>query len=197
MQTALSRSMDSAPGADNWHEGTQPDTFGAFVADLAGSFEDLEHADWAASAMAARDVVGRHIGKPDLLDGMRYVMRCTGYSRVLLYADPAGRYSVLGLVWPPGSRTPIHAHHAWCALGLHSGALEEETFMPWQDAETAPGALVASRALDRGQACCDSSAGRFVHRLANPSAGLAMSLHVYGVPEARITDGVNRILYAG
>ncbi len=194
MHSALSYTLDHGSSVENWHTGTLPDAFGSFVADLEGNFACVPQGDWAGSALAARTAIDRHIGKTDLLDGMRYVMRCAGYSRVLLHADPAGRYCVLGLVWPPGCLTPIHAHVTWCALGLHNGALEEETFEPWENGQTAPGALVATRALRPGQTCCDSSDGRFVHRLANRSAGFAMSLHIYGAPQARIADGVNRIL---
>lgn len=194
MHSALSYTPDSASGVENWHTGTLPDAFGSFVGDLEDNFACVPPADWAESALAARAVIDRHIGNTRLLDGMRYVMRCAGYSRVLLHADPAGRFCVLGLVWPPGCLTPIHAHLTWCALGLHNGTLEEDTFEPWENGQTAPGALVATRSLRPGQTCCDSSDGRFVHRLANRSGGFAMSLHIYGAPQARIAEGVNRIL---
>lgn len=196
MHATLSDTQDVASCAENWQAGALPDAFGSLVADLAGSFAGVAPGDWSGSALAAQTAIDRHIAKADLLDGMRYVMRCAGYSRVLLHADPDGRYCVLGLIWPPGCVTPIHAHVAWCAIGMHNGVLEEETFAPWRDGETAPGVLVATRALLPGQTCCDASDGRFVHRLANRSAGFAMSLHVYGVPRQLVADGVNRILSA-
>lgn len=194
MQTAGSFTLGATTSADNWQPGATPGAFNAFVGSLNLGFSGQRAFDWKASAQAARTAVGEHIGNPELLDGMRYVMRCSGYSRVLLHADPEGRFSVLGLVWPPGCITPIHAHLAWCALGVHNGTLVEETFSAWQDGETSPGALVSSRTLTPGDTCCDASDGRFVHRLSNRSQGFAMSLHVYGVPSERIGDAVNRIL---
>lgn len=196
MDATFSRTKDLASCAENWHAGAQPDAFGSLAANLACNFVGLAPEDWPESALAAQTAIERHIAKADLLDGMRYVMRCAGYSRVLLHADPAGRYCVLGLIWPPGCVTPIHAHLTWCAIGMHNGVLEEETFAPWRDGQTAPGALVETRTLLPGQACSDSSNGRFVHRLANRSAGFAMSLHVYGVTQQHVADGVNRILSA-
>lgn len=196
MDAFLSRTLNPASCAENWQTGALPDAFGSLVEDLAGSFALVRPQDWPGSALAAQAAIERHIGKADLLDGMRYVMRCAGYSRVLLHADPAGRYCVLGLIWPPGCVTPIHAHVAWCAIGMHNGVLEEETFAAWRDGQTAPGALLATRTLLPGETCSDSSSGRFVHRLVNRSAGFAMSLHVYGVTPDRVTDGVNRVLSA-
>jgi predicted metal-dependent enzyme (double-stranded beta helix superfamily) len=184
----------NASPVDNWQAGATPDAFASLVESLEHNFAAAGSRDWPASATAAREAIGRHIGKAKLLDGMRYVMCCTGYSRVLLHADPAGRFCVLGLVWPPGCITPVHAHLAWCALGLHTGVLEEETYAAWRDGESEPGGLIDTRVIAPGETVCDASDGRFVHRLANRSPGFAMSLHVYGVPPRHIGDGVNRIL---
>ena len=186
----------SASPLDNWQAGAAPDTFSALVASLDHKFESVRNADWPAAATAAREAIDLQISNTKLLDGMRYVLSCAGYSRVLLHADPAGRFSVLGLIWPPGCITPIHAHVTWCALGLHTGELHEETYEAWRDGQTEPGALVATHALTRGDTCCDASDGRFVHRLVNRSPAFAMSLHIYGVPAERVGEGVNRILLA-
>lgn len=197
MQPARSITVPgSSSPFDNWQSGATPDTFSALVASLDQKFAPVRHADWPAAATAAREAIDLHIANTKLLDGMRYVLSCSGYSRVLLHADPAGRFSVLGLIWPPGCITPVHAHVTWCALGLHTGVLHEETYEAWGDGQTEPGALVETRALTRGETCCDASDGRFVHRLVNRSPAFAMSLHIYGVPPERVGDGVNRILLA-
>lgn len=181
---------------DNWQAGSTPGGFSALVASLEQNFAAVRAGDWAASAKAAQAALDEHIDNTALLDGMRYVMCCTGYSRVLLHADPEGRFCVLGLVWPPGCITPVHAHLAWCALGMHTGVLEEETFVAWREGQSEPGALIATRSLTAGETVCDASDGKFVHRLANRSPGFAMSLHIYGVVPDHIGDGVNRILLA-
>ncbi len=197
MQSARSITLPGTHSpVDNWQAGATPDTFSALVEALECGFAQVAGADWPAAATAARAAIDLHIANTKLLDGMRYVLSCAGYSRVLLHADPAGRFSVLGLIWPPGCITPVHAHLTWCALGLHSGVLHEETFDAWGDGQTEPGALVATRALQPGETCCDASDGRFVHRLSNRSPAFAMSLHIYGVAPERVGDGVNRILLA-
>lgn len=197
MQAARSVTVPGTTSpVDNWQAGATPLEFSALVDSLEENFGRVRSGDWAAAATAARDAIDLHIANARLLDGMRYVMCCSGYSRVLLHADAARDFSVLGLVWPPGCITPVHAHVTWCALGVHTGVLEEETYEAWREGETGPGALVATRALQPGETCCDASDGRFVHRLVNRSPAFAMSLHIYGVPPERVGDGVNRILLA-
>ena len=44
------------------------------------------------------------------------------YQQYLLYADPAGRFSVVSFVWGPGQATPIHDHGVWGAVGVLRGA---------------------------------------------------------------------------
>jgi len=197
MQTARSVTIPGTTSpVDNWQAGATPDAFSALVDSLEHEFESVGAGDWPGSATAARAAIDLHIANPKLLDGMRYVMCCSGYSRVLLHADPAGRFSVLGLIWPPGCITPVHAHVTWCALGVHTGLLAEETYAAWREGQTEPGGLLGTRTLAPGETCCDASDGQFVHRLINRSPGFAMSLHIYGVPPERVGDGVNRILLA-
>ncbi|MCC6209986.1 MAG: cysteine dioxygenase family protein [Burkholderiales bacterium] len=184
----------TAAAHSNWS--STPDAFAALVREIDRNLAALGDALRPARAEAARRALAAHLGEATLLDGMRCVLRSRAYSRVLLHADPAGRFSVLGLVWPPGSRTPVHGHYAWCAFGLHSGALIQETYDAWAPGDEAPRGFLGARELATGEPCCDASDGAFVHRLANRSRGLAMSLHVYGVPAARIEDGVNRVLGA-
>ncbi|KAA3634008.1 MAG: cysteine dioxygenase, partial [Proteobacteria bacterium] len=44
------------------------------------------------------------------------------YQQYLLYADPAGRFSVVSFVWGPGQHTPIHDHTVWGVIGMLRGA---------------------------------------------------------------------------
>ena len=43
------------------------------------------------------------------------------YRRHVLYGDPAGRFTVLAVVWRPGQGTPLHGHTAWGAVGVYRG----------------------------------------------------------------------------
>jgi predicted metal-dependent enzyme (double-stranded beta helix superfamily) len=41
---------------------------------------------------------------------------------------PAGRYSIVALVWRPGQATPIHDHRCWCVVGVWRGLERETTY---------------------------------------------------------------------
>lgn len=112
------------------------------------------------------------------------------YARHLLHGDPAGRFSILSIVWGPGQRSPIHAHYTWCGVAIVQGMLTETHFR-----EEAAGALpVPIRSVKR-EACTISfdRAHTAIHSMANEGSGMALSVHVYGVGAERIATGVNRI----
>jgi predicted metal-dependent enzyme (double-stranded beta helix superfamily) len=112
------------------------------------------------------------------------------YARHVLHGDPAGRFSILAIVWSPGQMSPVHAHHTWCAVAVYRGTLIETFFRNGEtDAMPMPIRSVtrAARTLsfDRPLAA--------IHRIANEGAEIAISIHVYGLGRDRIATGVNRI----
>jgi predicted metal-dependent enzyme (double-stranded beta helix superfamily) len=112
------------------------------------------------------------------------------YARHLLYGDPAGRYSILALVWDHGQMSPVHGHHCWCAVGVYQGVLTESCYR-----EAAAGGdplLVGTTRRAAGTLSFDPAASG-IHRIANESGAQAVSLHVYGVAPDRISTAVNRI----
>lgn len=112
------------------------------------------------------------------------------YARHLLYGDPDGRFSILALIWDHGQMSPIHGHHTWCAVGVYSGELTETHYR-----EGAAGAApVPERTVSRGAGTLSFDPARSgIHRLANDSGTVAVSLHVYGVAQEHISARVNRI----
>jgi len=111
------------------------------------------------------------------------------YARHLLYGDPAGRFSVLSLVWDHGQESPIHGHHTWCAVGVYDGDLTETHYR--SQGGRAPVELgTAQRAAGSLSFDLPQSA---IHRIGNRSGAVAISLHVYGVAADRIATGVNRL----
>lgn len=110
------------------------------------------------------------------------------YSRHLIYADPGDRFSILALVWDRGQMSPVHGHHCWCAVGVYQGMLTETHYREG-DAGTPVETGNARHAA--GEATFDAGAG--IHRLGNVSGVLAVSLHVYGIAQDRISTGVNRV----
>jgi len=111
------------------------------------------------------------------------------YARHLLYGDPGGRFSILSLVWDRAQMSPIHAHHCWCAVGVYRGMLTETYYREAEVGE--PPVETGSTRHAVGASTFDPGSG--IHRLANVSGVLAVSLHVYGVAADRIASGVNRI----
>jgi predicted metal-dependent enzyme (double-stranded beta helix superfamily) len=112
------------------------------------------------------------------------------YARHLLYGDPAGRFSVLSLVWDHGQESPIHGHHTWCAVGVYDGELTETRYRE-QDGGHAPVEIGAER-RGHGSLSFDPPQSA-IHRIGNRSGAVAISLHVYGVGADRIATGVNQL----
>lgn len=112
------------------------------------------------------------------------------YARHLLYGDPGGRFSILAIIWDHGQMSPIHGHHCWCALGVYSGTLTETYYR-----EESGGTPVAIDTKRRGAGTPSfEPAHHGIHRIANDSGAIAISLHVYGVAPDRISTGVNRLV---
>jgi predicted metal-dependent enzyme (double-stranded beta helix superfamily) len=131
------------------------------------------------------------LGRADLLDGSCCAPREDRYARRLLHADPAGRFALLALVWRPGQASPVHAHRAWCAFGVHAGRLRESWFdAPAGDAMPAHLATMARRAGDCGGGPAAPDA---IHRLACEAEDGAISIHAYGVAGDAIDTGINRV----
>lgn len=111
------------------------------------------------------------------------------YSRHLVHADPEDRFSILAIVWDRGQMSPIHGHHCWCAVGVYQGLLTETRYRESPDG--APPVETGSARHAAGTSLFDPGSG--IHRIANYSSVLAVSIHVYGVGKDRIATGVNRI----
>jgi len=116
------------------------------------------------------------------------------YRRHLLIADPLGRYAVAALVWQAGQASPVHGHHTWCAYTVIEGTLSETLFAWDPDTNRA----IQTRCHERAQGAVSFvGAGRgAIHQLGNASATgrTAVSLHIYGVPGARISTHVNDLV---
>ena len=118
--------------------------------------------------------------------------RCENYARNLLYADPAGRFSVLALVWRKGQVTPIHGHWTWCGFSVLRGELMEDHFT-WDTVRQCA-------RFERKVTCAPNSvevspAGLSdIHRLGNYSSTTAISLHIYGVGASQVATHVNRVV---
>lgn len=115
------------------------------------------------------------------------------YVRHLLYACPQGSFSLMALVWMPGQASPLHAHRAWCALGVHSGALTESFFTPRADGTAA---WVSDHKREPGDLSFGAADEGAIHCLANRSAKPAISIHAYGLSPIRLCNDLNRLYVA-
>ena len=111
------------------------------------------------------------------------------YARHLLHGDPQGRFSILAIVWDHGQASPVHRHLCWCAVGVYFGELVETHYR--EEPGGAP-VLIETRRRSAGTLSFDL-AHQGIHRIANDSGAIAISLHVYGVAQDRISTGVNRL----
>lgn len=112
------------------------------------------------------------------------------YARHLIHADPENRFSILAIVWDRGQMSPVHAHHCWCAVGVYQGLLTETFYRAGAAGE--PPMEIGSARHAAGASTFDPG-GPGIHRIANYSGVLAVSLHVYGVARDRIATGVNLV----
>jgi len=113
------------------------------------------------------------------------------YTRHVIYADPEDRYTIVSIAWGSGQQSPIHAHHTWCGVAVYCGTVVE-TFYEIAGNNTPPRAL-RSMVRESGTLSFDGDL-KGIHRIANATQDVAVSIHVYGVGGARITTDVNRVL---
>ncbi len=140
---------------------------------------------------AVADAIGAFVARPELLDGRDCPCCPDRYVRHLLHADDEAGYAVVALVWRPGQMSPVHAHKAWCALGVHQGVLTETYYEPGEPPQPVSTRLLAPGATSHGPAD-----PRLIHRLANLSCRTAVSIHCYGVGFDRFGADLNQVLAA-
>jgi len=98
------------------------------------------------------------------------------YRRHSLYVDSEGRFSIQALVWQSGQSTPAHDHTCWSVVGVYEGELRETSYRHL-DARLIPTGVTH---YHKGDVTYLDLLGSDLHRLDNPTGGIAISLHVYG-----------------
>jgi predicted metal-dependent enzyme (double-stranded beta helix superfamily) len=147
-----------------------------------------------AEAMAERTVsaLRRVVSVPDLLAPELRAARADCYARRTIWSDPAGRFTVLSLVWSPGQFSPPHAHDAWCAYAVLENTLTETLYELDTSRHRARPAGIFLR--EPGYACFAGPGLEQIHRLGNAGDVPAISIHVYGVEGSRVGTHVNRLM---
>ena len=100
----------------------------------------------------------------------------------LLYADPQGRFHVLGVVFPEGTSSGVHHHGCWGVIGYLRGGDEETRYasdvtpMEGGDAELTEVSRHTWHTGDITYLLPDEGDGW--HRVRNPGPGDGVSIHV-------------------
>ncbi|OZI78004.1 cysteine dioxygenase [Bordetella genomosp. 12] len=115
--------------------------------------------------------------------------RADNYTRHVAYADPQGRYTIAYLIWRQGQFSPVHGHKTWCTYRVLQGQLHERHFR-W-DADSGLARPTGGKDRRPGEIVTAMPGLQQIHQLGNAQPQTAISLHIYGVPQADIATGVN------
>ena len=155
--------------------------------------EDLDravrgHPSDAETAACVSQALAAYLGAEDLLTPEQREGDPEHYRQHVLHVARDGAFSLVALVWLPGQATPIHDHLSWCVVGVHEGdeaetryALDGERLVVTEHLVNPQGSV--SIALPPGD----------IHVVRNSGAGLAVSLHVYGVDVRRTGNSIRRL----
>ncbi len=163
----------------------------AGVSQLALMLADIDravHANLRPRPERVADALTPYLNDPDLLRGVLCPSDPARYTRHLL--GEGDGYCVLAIAWRPGQMSPVHAHKAWCALGVHRGWLVESFF----DATSGAARPIGCRPRGVGAVSHAEAEGTAIHRIANVGVADALSIHVYGASYDRLGADVNLVL---
>lgn len=104
------------------------------------------------------------------------------YARHLLYRDPDGRFEVVVMAWGPGQQTPVHDHSGiWCVEGVISGKIDVTRYDISGEAGGSVVRMDTTDVIHAGRGECGALIPPVeYHRISNPYAQPAYTLHVYG-----------------
>ncbi len=113
------------------------------------------------------------------------------YTRNLVHHDPAGRFTTIAILWGPFQETAVHDHFNWCVVGVVSGNGHVVNYERLDD-ESRPGqaqlAVRDSMVVRPGTVTALLPPPRSnIHKMANATGGLTVTLHTYGDPGTRAT----------
>ncbi|MEO3472842.1 cysteine dioxygenase family protein [Roseomonas sp. CAU 1739] len=159
---------------------------------MADGISAALHAVQGDPSAAVAEVLGQFAVDPLLLLGRDCPGRAETYVRHLLHEDAEDGWAVAALVWRPGQMSPVHAHNAWCAVGVHRGVLTE-TFYEAPAQDGAPPSLSGIALRRPGDVTFGPARADAIHRLANLGTETAISIHAYGLPYGRFCTDLNRL----
>ena len=102
------------------------------------------------------------------------------YDRFLLFGSRKHEITLMALIWPENTFSPVHYHQAWCIFGVYEGSLAETLYLSRLGNE-AKLAERATRHYPKNAWAYDSSREKYYHKLGNTKSPPAISFHIYGV----------------
>ncbi len=145
-----------------------------------------------AVAVLTRLVKDRTFLDAHILPLLEETRKAENWYAAHIYEGRDGSCSLQAFVWPPGTRTQIHDHTSWGAYYCVVGSLLEERYERLDDGSRPNHArlkkvwqLSWSRG-DGASTVLPRNGG--IHRVGNPGAKTAISVHLYG-PRIGEVDG--------
>jgi predicted metal-dependent enzyme (double-stranded beta helix superfamily) len=166
---------------------------------LTRSLDAVVAANTDVSAIAARAgmLLRPALADPSLLEQRHCEPAEDRYRQHLVHVHPAGRYSIVALVWKPGQSTPIHDHRCWCVVGVWRGLERETTYDLQADHESTYLTPRASAVAAPGDVSVLVPPVEDIHRVENSGRSLAVSVHVYGDDISVLGSSINRTFEDG
>ncbi len=182
--------MLSAQAASDRIETSRDERRVGAIGELAARISRACFEQPGAMGAQIKDALARAVREPSLLSAEQCAPKPDHYARHVIYSDPAGRFTILAIVWDGGQFSIPHAHHTWCSYAVYDGDLEE-TLFAWNP-ECAAATPLRTEPRRTGYSCYAAAGLDQIHRLGNPGTRPAISIHVYGVERDHIATHVNR-----
>lgn len=116
---------------------------------------------------------------------------CTeNYKQYVVYVAPDASFSICSLVWCESQATPIHDHSAWCVVGVYEGSERETRYRLEGTGEEQRLVAIGTHDMFAGQTAAFAADGTDVHKVANPTNGVSISIHVYGADIGRLGTSI-------
>ena len=150
-------------------------------------------------AAAVADALDRGLDGEEAVEAMRPAMRAFldvaeseltdtqragvdgGAAGHLLYEDPAERFHIISVVFPPGTSSGIHEHGCWGIIGYLQGLDEEASYRRVDGGEGADDVVlekVAEVTHQPGEVSRLLPPDEMFHRVRNPGVEDGVSIHV-------------------
>ena len=106
------------------------------------------------------------------------------YGRRLLHRDPAGRYTVIAMIWGQGQGTALHDHAGiWCVEAVYQGDVRVVSYARCTDKDSCKG--IYDFRLEDDIVTSVGQAGALIppyeyHVIENAGEPTAVTIHVYG-----------------